>query len=262
MILYKYYGHESGNAALETRRLGFRVPLYFNDPFEASVILGESFTANRIQETLRSTAILSLTRNPLNSLMWAHYAAEHKGFVIGYEVKDKFFQCEESNIIPVQKGNVIYTKTKPVLRTSTKLTTMLCNFIDGIPYDDLKVLELVNHLFLNKDTIWSYEEEVRIVKRLHNLTMEQQEFWENSYNQYSSLTKNIAPSMSRELITGLKIYNHEPRIREVYIGTRNKISPKNLILLNALQEAGTKIYSVKVDKKSWNLVRKKITVIA
>ena len=36
LILYKYYGFNSGESALESERLGFRTPTHFNDPFEAS----------------------------------------------------------------------------------------------------------------------------------------------------------------------------------------------------------------------------------
>ena len=61
MILYKYYGFNSGESALESERLGFRTPTHFNDPFEASVVEGESFTKDRIQQTLNNVAILSLT---------------------------------------------------------------------------------------------------------------------------------------------------------------------------------------------------------
>lgn len=230
MILYKYYSFNSGKSALESERVGFRTPTHFNDPFEASVIEGKSFTKERIQKTLNNVAILSLTRNPLNSLMWAHYGHEHKGFVIGYEVEDSFFKCKESNLIPVHKGNVIYTKTKPFLKTSTRTTTTLCNAIDGI-YDDEdhQTKELIDHLFLNKDTIWSYEEEVRIVKRVNSLIMETCEYWENPYNRYSIPSKEIKsccsqeiiPGCSQEIISGLKIYDHQVKIKEVYLGARN-----------------------------------------
>ncbi len=222
MILYKYYNFNAGKSALESERVGFRTPTYFNDPFEASVIEGKSFTKDRIQNTLNNVAILSLTRNPLNSLMWAHYGDEHKGFVIGYEVETPFFKCKESNLIPVHKGSVIYTKTKPFLKTSTRKTTNLCNAIDGI-YDeeDHQTKELIDHLFLNKDTIWSYEEEVRIVKRISSVIMETHEYWENPYNRYSTLSREIRPGHSKEIIPGLKIYDHQIKIKEVYLGARN-----------------------------------------
>ncbi|WP_230374717.1 hypothetical protein [Pseudomonas syringae] len=38
MILYKYYNAENGLKAIESRRLGFRSPEYFNDPFELTAL--------------------------------------------------------------------------------------------------------------------------------------------------------------------------------------------------------------------------------
>lgn len=250
MILYKYYSFNAGKSALESERVGFRTPIYFNDPFEASVIEGKSFTKDRIYKTLNNVAILSLTRNPLNSLMWAHYGDEHKGFVIGYEVENPFFKCKESNLIPVHKGNVIYTKTKPFLETSTLETTNLCNAIDGIyEEEDHQTKDLIDHLFLNKDTIWSYEEEVRIVKRVDSFIMETHEYWENSYNRYTPLS----------IIPGLKIYDHQVKIKEVYLGARNSYPKDNdeciAKLLTKVQKKGAKLYSVSVESKSWNLAK-------
>lgn len=260
MILYKYYSFNSGKSALESERVGFRTPTHFNDPLEASVIEGKSFTKDGIQKTLNNVAILSLTRNPLNSLMWAHYGDEHKGFVIGYEVENSFFKCKESNLIPVHKGNVIYTKTKPFLKTSIRETTNLCNAIDGI-YDeeDHQTKELIDHLFLNKDTIWSYEEEVRIVKRVDSVIMETHEYWENPYNRYSTHSREIRPGYSEEIIPGLKIYDHQVKIKEVYLGARNfYIKDKDECiaeLLTKVQKQGAKVYSVSVENKSWNLAK-------
>ena len=246
MILYKYYGFGSGKIALESERVGFRSPKDFNDPFEVSVIEDNSFTGDYIDGVSKGVAILSLTRTPFNPLMWAHYGDNHRGFVIGYEVEIPFFQCEASNLIPVQKGNVIYTKTKPYKKISRDLTANLCAAIEGV-YDeqDTKIRELIGHLFLNKDTIWCYEEEVRIVKGTVNWAMEAQEFFKNPYNKYED----------KKDIPGLKIYDHKIEIKEVYLGTRNQdVSDiSTLEYLNKFREKGTKIYSIYVEKESWNL---------
>lgn len=266
MILYKYYNFESGKIALESERVGFRSPQHFNDPFEASLIEGKSYTSNRVKNIRNAVAILSLTRDPLNPLMWAHYGQEHKGFVIGYEMQDPFFQCEKSNLIPVQKGNIIYTKTKPFIKASTTVATNLCNAIEGLHDEgDLKSLELINHLFLNKDTIWSYEEEVRIVKRTYSVDMEMQEFWENPYNRFWEPTEEISPGHCKIKIPGLKIYDHQVKIKEVYLGERNPILKNkylnDLDYLTKIPKKSGKIYSVSVDRKSWNLTKKPFNII-
>lgn len=50
----------------------------------------------------------------------------------------------------------------------------------------------------------SYEEEVRIVKRISSIAMETQEYWENPYNRYSIPSEEIKPGYSKEKIAGLK----------------------------------------------------------
>ena len=85
-----------------------------------------------LNEILKNVVILSLTRTPLNALMWAHYGEEHKGFVIGYDVDDQFFKCKTNNLIPIQQGNVIYTKTKPIINISEFFLNELDNHIKGL----------------------------------------------------------------------------------------------------------------------------------
>jgi hypothetical protein len=56
--------------------------------------------------------VLSLTRNPSNLLMWAHYADQHKGVVVGIDVSNPIF-FENGVIINPEQGNVIYSSIKP-----------------------------------------------------------------------------------------------------------------------------------------------------
>ena len=116
MILYKYYSFTAGIAALNSRRLGFREPAYFNDPFELSYLSSVDATQSELEQLAkminglkRSLVVLSLARTPHNPLMWAHYSENHSGFVIGYEVDDGFLTDDTLNIIPVNRGAVTYT---------------------------------------------------------------------------------------------------------------------------------------------------------
>lgn len=84
MILYKYVSFSSAQKIIETSTLGFSCLEDVNDSFEGralkfkqnkntssipdSVIIGA--VKNRLS---RNYEILSLTRQPLNPLMWAHY---------------------------------------------------------------------------------------------------------------------------------------------------------------------------------------------
>jgi hypothetical protein len=94
--------------------------------------------------------------------MLAHYADEHRGMVIGFDMpKVPNFLSEEWAYIPAQYGNIIYTATLPSHST----------FEAGIRGDlDVEALgmEARQRAFLYKDSVWSMEEEVRIVKFLRD----------------------------------------------------------------------------------------------
>jgi len=118
MILYKYYPPERFDI-LRDRFVYFSHPNRFNDPFELEPHLesvnitpakaeilakslqqsGLSFTKEEIlantetdahrrkaiEELKQNLLILSLSEEPDNLLMWAHYAAAHTGFVVGFD---------------------------------------------------------------------------------------------------------------------------------------------------------------------------------
>ncbi|CVK18396.1 MULTISPECIES: DUF2971 domain-containing protein [Sporomusa] len=90
--------------------------------------------------------ILSLTEKQDNLLMWAHYAASHEGFVIGFDANNLYFH-EEKGL----KGEfrhlrkIEYREKRPAL----------------------PMLEMSGtDMFLVKSTQWSYEQEWRIIRPL------------------------------------------------------------------------------------------------
>src|SRR5512133_2548889 len=99
MILYKYVNYDVGLRILENNSIAFSSPNNFNDPFELAAsypsVRSENYAVPQLEMMRRdlkkevwakNTGILSLTRSPLNPLMWAHYGEEHTGFVIGLDV--------------------------------------------------------------------------------------------------------------------------------------------------------------------------------
>jgi hypothetical protein len=100
------------------------------------------------QEASNDVGICSLTRNPLNLLMWAHYALNHTGFVVEFEIPlESFYPAEEEIkyfewLIPQV---VQYEKTKPV-----------------VYFDDDKNTKMSKQ-FLVKGKDWEYEKEERVI---------------------------------------------------------------------------------------------------
>lgn len=132
MILYKYYGYSAGLSALKSHNLGFREAQYFNDPFDLTYI-DNSKNIGEITKTIfhfkTYACILSLTRNPYNPLMWAHYGDEHRGFCIGYDVNDDLLTSQNHNLINVKDGSVIYTTTKENIVLNTNIEALYKDII-------------------------------------------------------------------------------------------------------------------------------------
>lgn len=114
----------------------------------------ENATADNIYEmfmrvTNRNVGVLSLTEDPLNELMWSHYACSHSGFAVGLDATNKFFQPKPGE--PKVCGelmNVIYTDTIPVV------------------YVEAGTMDIPKEIFFTKATAWSYEKEWRMIKYL------------------------------------------------------------------------------------------------
>jgi hypothetical protein len=243
VILYKYYGYESGVAALRNGKLGFRKPVNFNDPFELSVLsnsdIPDSETTpfqGRIDLLRNSVVILSLTRTSLNPLMWAHYGQEHTGFVVGYEVDDPFLMSKKYNIITVDQGDVVYINTKSPYFLNAEATEKLlhASWIGiGLNVDDLDELEryevenLLRKILLTKHSIWVYEEEVRVVKVLQSAFNTAEEYQSDPNRGFSTITRDVAPSYCCSVIEGLYLYHKDAQIREVYLGMRNPLNSHN-----------------------------------
>lgn len=226
MLLYKYYSYEAGVSALKSRRLGFRRPGYFNDPFELSGMsnaIGYAKISSRVGMLKDGVGVLSLTRTPLNPLMWSHYAIDHKGFVIGYDVSVDFLSSDEWNIVPVQDGDVIYTSSKDrFLIGGNEKTIFHEEFLAalGEPSSE-KGRRILKRVLLYKHSCWSYEEEVRVVKLLDSPFFETSEWMSEPNRIFDIPTEPICEGRSKEKISGLCLFKTIVPIKEVYIGLRN-----------------------------------------
>lgn len=90
--------------------------------------------------------IFSLSKTPLDELLWAHYANSHKGYCLGYELETLL---ESDGYKNIHSYPVIYTK-KPA----------------SIGYFDViknKSKEMIQKFAFYKSKRWEYEQEHRIV---------------------------------------------------------------------------------------------------
>lgn len=222
MILYKYVPFESARRIIETSTIGFTTADNFNDPFEMQA-LRFKFSENRDFDKISDGAVrnrcngaygvLSLTRQPLNSLMWSHYGDSHRGIVIGIDIEEAGFTCLKSNVIPASYGEIIYTKTKPNHKTESPKEDSLMSISKDISSFTDNNYDLFKRAYLYKSAEWFYEEEVRVVKNIKD---------GNPLGKYGegSFT-NSSGDWNQLQIGGRALYCYKlPKtaIREIYIG--------------------------------------------
>ena len=130
--------------AARMRNIGIKELLREN-PASRIQTVKENGTYSR--ELSENVGICCLTRDPLNLLMWAHYAESHTGFVIEFNIPEEAY----TNFSPRQIARhlvpyeVCYKLERPVVSFS----------------DD--VSEQVDKQFLTKSLVWKYEQEERVI---------------------------------------------------------------------------------------------------
>jgi hypothetical protein len=95
-----------------------------------------------LDKVVSSSGVLSLTEDALSDQMWAHYADQGKGFVVGFDARHPFFFHIDGSANRHLLKKVIYTDQQTE------------NFWKN-PY----------YLFLVKATGWAYEKEWRMFKK-------------------------------------------------------------------------------------------------
>jgi hypothetical protein len=251
MILYKYVSYESGLKILRNNSIGFTIPEHFNDPFEIEAMSFDRHLISPGRNILFSaihligktqTGVLSLTRAPLNPLMWSHYCLGHSGMVIGIDAVIPEFVSEETNLLPVQYGSVIYTNERPRAPLLGKLGKLELGNTFHFQMDSLEALQ---RLFLFKPMCWSYEEEVRVVKCLSGI--DQSSCIKSG--TFSAISVAERPLYLLELPVGA--------IRQVYLGIRSEplMQSKKAQFIESLApfQPGITIFGCKISESTWNL---------
>ncbi|WP_186373532.1 DUF2971 domain-containing protein [Yersinia rohdei] len=191
-MFYKYVGVETALRIITSGKLMYTTPDKFNDPYDtyastpklgfhkmskrimrekdpnAQVITRRNFRGreelyrdlNRDamrKDAVKNFAITCFSKSPYILPMWAHYADNHGGCVLGFKVDNKI---EEELKRILQQGerlasgdllyplDVIYSDIRPTAFNK-----------DGMTHHD----ETTN-IFLTKAKAWSYEQEVRCIK--------------------------------------------------------------------------------------------------
>jgi hypothetical protein len=109
--------------------------------------------------------ILSLTEDPKNLLMWAHYADSHQGGVVEFDSSHPFFTARhfDEGFTSILK-KVKYRRRRPILPILhfKKYKIFYNDYLGGW----LALLNTADPLFFTKGLEWRYEREWRLIRQL------------------------------------------------------------------------------------------------
>lgn len=178
------------------------------------------------QQASDCVGICSLTRDPLNLLMWAHYAQHHTGFVVEFDIPvtgtdiDKI-PTDQLLLYWLIPQEVEYRKTKPVV-----------NFLDD---NDVKSKKQ----FLVKGKDWKYEQEERVIDYIRGPGIHKYDRetilhsviagMKMDNSNYATLVESINKT-NQKLNLKIGIYKTESvkgKKFELFVPTRSDLKPMN-----------------------------------
>lgn len=184
---YKYRAYSARALEMLIRReLYFANPAALNDPYDCQINIRDSLASaiqqaqqlgspklhealerftkiNHVYEKMDSDlvgmGILSLSRNPTNTLMWSHYADNHKGFCVGFQLSEKFTTHLTNDEI-VGAIDVSYVDNNPYVDYFGEIAAS-----DKTPGWEEFWVTLLSIGMVAKAKPWIYEEEVRVLRK-------------------------------------------------------------------------------------------------
>lgn len=238
-LLFRYLSEKTALLFLNDPHLRFSNPASFNDPFEFRPELkiklrGADFAellahnelspSTSVQEAQRILAqrvhneacnryhVLCFTEDPLNLLMWAHYAESHTGCAFGFD-SDLFVPFRE---IGLTAGPVIYDDKRPVLE---------------LP-EQVNLKGTIKAIF-TKGTAWSYEREWRLAIKGDGTNKPEREM-------------SFDPNLLRVIIAGARCTDAK------FTAIRNALSANSRLKHVELVRAGTHEHGFNLKLKRRN----------
>jgi hypothetical protein len=159
MKLYKFYSNwDYFEEAILKNILFFSDVSDFNDPYEEEAVFkikGQntlfSVFDRKYGKLKNASKICCFTKNPINYLMWSHYANRHKGYCVYYDFHNVNILSNRFCYTNIFNEHVVWGKIEyknPVIE------------FDAIPRNGLHNDKYLS-FFYNKYEYWRHEEEVR-----------------------------------------------------------------------------------------------------
>lgn len=169
--LYRYMPTEYFNIRnIETQTIHLSSNGVMNDAFEGLPETNNEMTATQLKQLGNLAYMVCLTESNNNLLMWSHYARNHEGICVEYDLK---LLKDDPHRIIEHTFPVVYRRNRHYLRDIESLITShndLCISIrDEIDYCGTERLDDILPMFLCKSKEWEYEKEWRILYTLKQM---------------------------------------------------------------------------------------------
>jgi len=172
MRVYKFLSADIAQKVIAERRLKISTFSEMNDPFELlgivltaaphAVEFLEYFKTQTFETLKRQTGAICFSERWVDPVLWAHYADQHKGIALGFEL-------DPSEDVGARRVAYVAAKQE---RNITELLERLAAVIGADRQEQIKVMEagapLFEEILCTKFDHWAYEQEVRAFCNLHN----------------------------------------------------------------------------------------------
>ena len=171
MKVYKFYSVKWGLDALYRERLKLSTDRDINDPFEllaAGKNKASRVKAREIRSALfKEHGIISFCKTWSEPLLWSHYADNHRGLALGFDLKDRVGY-------PVE-----YTDKRVQIPQSVRNVS---TFGEHLSFHE--------SITVTKHDAWSYEQEVRVFPDL-NSSIYENGFYFRTFKDIEKLSQVI-----------------------------------------------------------------------
>lgn len=137
--------------------LDLKIPAkrWLNDKAKIKTAIKNAFSNNFTNDYKNKIAVTCFTDDPLNILMWSHYAKNHTGFIIEFKIQKNYKPLNSTKDFNVPFP-VTYTDKYPQILLNWKVDDESLNNLD---YQT----DLLAKMVLIKSECWSYENEFRSI---------------------------------------------------------------------------------------------------
>ncbi|WP_175726375.1 DUF2971 domain-containing protein [Burkholderia ambifaria] len=148
MKLYRYRQINTNTfSEIAERQAWFSKYSELNDPFEGRYVNKSSDIGMDV--LIQKIRVCCFSKRNDNLLLWAHYAENHRGVCLEYDIPDEIFRTQ---FFPIN-----YSATQPVIEK-----------INRYPVGDVNagslLMTMKDAVFLMKSEDWKYEEEWRMLR--------------------------------------------------------------------------------------------------